>query len=61
MRLVAAIASEAIDADRKPDIKGDLARADILATSGRLLESLTETLKVYLSSAGLFGNALSKK
>jgi NAD(P)H-dependent FMN reductase len=61
MRLVAAIASEAIDADRKPEIKGDLARADILATSGRLLESLTETLKVYLSSAGLFGNALSKK
>ena len=61
MRLVAALASEAVDDDRRAEIKGDLARADILETSGRRLESLTETLKVYQSSAGLFGNKLSKE
>jgi NAD(P)H-dependent FMN reductase len=60
MRLVAALASEAIDNDRKADIQGDLARADVLGTSGRQLESLAETLKVYYSSAGLFGDKLSK-
>jgi multimeric flavodoxin WrbA len=61
MRLVAALASEAVDNDQKSDIEGDLARADILAASGKRLESLAETLKVYRSSSGIFGRKLSEK
>jgi len=60
MRLAAALAAEALDADQKTEIKGDFARGDILAIAGKQLESLTETLKVYQSSAALFGNKLSK-
>ncbi|MEE8399233.1 MAG: flavodoxin family protein [Desulfobacterales bacterium] len=56
MRLVAAITAAAVDPDRKSEIKGDLAQADILATSGRSVESLAETLQVYYSSTSLFGN-----
>jgi|TARA_Y100000310_G_scaffold42409_1_gene39704 multimeric flavodoxin WrbA len=55
MRLVAELAAGAVDSERKCDIKGDLAHADDLATSGKTLESMTETLQVYQSSAGLFG------
>jgi multimeric flavodoxin WrbA len=45
-RLLAAITSEAVPEERKSDINGDLARADILAASGRSLESMTEISKV---------------
>jgi len=55
MRLVSAITAEAVSADRKTDIEGDLAKADILSASGRRLDALTEIMKVYQSSAGLFG------
>jgi len=48
-RLLAAITSEAIPEGRKLDIDGDLARADILATSGRPLDSMTEISKVVKS------------
>ena len=60
MRLVSALASEALEADQKSKIEGDLARADALATSGKRLESLTETLRVYQSSAALFVNKMPK-
>ena len=45
-RLLAAITSEAIPEGRRLDIDGDLARADILAASGRSLDSMTEISKV---------------
>ena len=45
-RLLAAITSEAIPDERKLDIDGDLARADILTASGRSLDSMTEISKV---------------
>ncbi len=45
-RLLAAITSEAIPDGRKLDINGDLARADILATSGRPLDYMKEISKV---------------
>ena len=48
-RLVAAITSEAIPEERKLDIDGDLARADILAASGSTLDAMTEITKVYNS------------
>jgi NAD(P)H-dependent FMN reductase len=54
MRLVAELAAKAVEADRKCEIRGDLTHADGLAASGSLLESMTETLKVYESSARLF-------
>ena len=45
-RLLAAITSEAIPEERKPDIDGDMARADILAASGRSLDSMKEISKI---------------
>ena len=45
-RLLAAIISEAIPEGRRLDIEGDLARADILAASGRSLDAMTEISKV---------------
>ncbi len=45
-RLLAAITSEAIPEARRLDIEGDLARADILAASGRSLDAMTEISKV---------------
>jgi len=48
-RLLAAITSEAIPEGRKLDIDGDLARADILATSGRSLDSMAEISKIVKS------------
>jgi len=50
-RLLAAITSEAVPEGRKSDINGDLARADILAASGRSLDSMTEISKVVNSSS----------
>ena len=45
-RLLAAITHEAIPEGRKSDIDGELARADILAASGRSLDSMKEISKV---------------
>jgi len=45
-RLLAAITSEAIPDERKLDIDGNLARADILTASGRPLDAMTEISKV---------------
>ena len=45
-RLLAAITHEAIPEERKADIEGELARADILAASGRSLDSMKEISKV---------------
>ncbi len=50
-RLLAAITSEAVPDDRKQDINGDLARADILAASGRDLDAMKELSKVVNSSS----------
>jgi len=54
MRLVAAITADAVESDHRSEIDGDLARADILATSGKSHEALAETLKFYYSSSALF-------
>ena len=50
-RLLAGIASEAIPDERKTEINGDLARADILAAAGRPLDSMKEISKVVYSSS----------
>ncbi len=52
-RLIAALTTEAVPPERKKEIEGDLARADILATSGASLEALTEVTKVYNSALKL--------
>ena len=49
-RLLAAITTEATPAERKKEIDGNLARADILAASGKSLDALNEITKVYNSS-----------
>ncbi len=54
-RLLAAIISEAVPQERKAAIEGDLARADILAASGHILEAQAEASKVYNSCAKLVG------
>jgi len=46
-RLLAAITSQAVPEEKKPEIKGNLAKADILTASGMTLESMTEVSKVY--------------
>ncbi|MCP4756110.1 MAG: flavodoxin family protein [Proteobacteria bacterium] len=53
-RLLAAITATAVPEERKPDIDGDLAQADILAASGRSHDSLVEITKVYNSSVKIF-------
>jgi len=53
-RLLAALTLEAIPAERRPGIEGDLARADILTASGRLLAAMTETSKVINSCSKIF-------
>ena len=45
-RLLAAITAEAISEDRRHDIEGDLARADILAASGQPVDSMKEITKI---------------
>ena len=54
-RLLAAITTEATPQDRRKGIDGDLARADILAASGKALDALTETSKVYNSCVKIMG------
>ena len=56
-RLLAAIMAESIPEERKPDIEGDFARADILAASGRSLDSMKEISKIVNSCSKI----LSKK
>ncbi len=46
-RLLADIAYEALPKERKTDVAGDLARADILATTGKSLDSMVEISKIY--------------
>lgn len=53
-RLLAAITSEAIPEGRRLDIDGDLARADILAASGRSLDAMNEISKVVNSCSKIF-------
>jgi hypothetical protein len=50
-RLLAALMAEAVPEAQKPEIKGNLARAEILASSGHLLESQAEISKVYMSTS----------
>ncbi|HEY90344.1 MAG TPA: flavodoxin family protein, partial [Dehalococcoidia bacterium] len=45
-RLLAAITAEAVPEERKQDIEGNLARADILAASGRSVDSMKEITKI---------------
>ncbi len=48
-RLMAAITFEAVPKERKQDIEGDLARADLLAAKGQKLEAMLEISRVYNS------------
>ncbi len=50
-RLLAALMAEAVPEVQKPEIEGNLARAEILASSGHLLESQAEISKVYMSTS----------
>ncbi len=52
-RLLAAITTEAVPGDRKKEIDGDLAKADILAASGASLDALSEVTTVYNSALKL--------
>ncbi|MFC1949348.1 flavodoxin family protein [Chloroflexota bacterium] len=56
-RLLAAITSEAVPEDKKRDINGDLTKVEILAASGRTLESVNEIATIYDSCIEI----LSKK
>ncbi len=53
-RLLSAITYEAVSDKKKPDDTGSLAHADIIAASGRPLDSLTEVSEVYESSLKIF-------
>ncbi len=50
-RLLAALMAEAVSEEQKSEVKGDLARAEILASSGHLLESQAEISRVYMSTS----------
>lgn len=54
-RLLASITSEAVPEEKKADIDGNLARADILAASGRPVDSMKEISKVVNSSSKIIG------
>lgn len=56
-RLLAAITAEAVADDRKPDIDGDLARAELLAASGRGLDSMREATRVIRSCSKMLSEA----
>ncbi|MBI3040341.1 MAG: hypothetical protein HYY80_01580 [Chloroflexi bacterium] len=49
-RLLAAVTYQGVPEESKFEVQGDLAEADILMASGRILESIIETTKVYDSS-----------
>ena len=55
-RLLAAITSEAIPDGSKPDVDGDLARADVLAASGQSLDSIKEISKVVSSCSAMLSD-----
>ncbi len=59
-RLLAAITAEAVPEERKADIKGDLARVDILAASGRTLDAMAEIGRIYGSSTKIVDEMESK-
>jgi hypothetical protein len=48
-RLLAAIVYEAVPKARRKEIDGDLAKADILASSGVSLDAMNEVTRVYNS------------
>lgn len=50
---LAALMAEAVPADQKSQIDGDMARAAILKVSGNPLESQKETSKIYVSTSKL--------
>ncbi len=49
-RLLAAVAYQGVPEESKSEVQGDFAEADILSASGRTLESMIETSKIYDSS-----------
>ncbi|MBW1710403.1 MAG: flavodoxin family protein, partial [Deltaproteobacteria bacterium] len=49
-KLLAALMAEAVPEEQKSEIDGDLARAEILASSGQPLESQAEITKIYMSA-----------
>ena len=49
-RLLAAVAYQGVPEENKAEVQGDWAEADILSASGRTLESMIETSKIYDSS-----------
>ncbi|MFC2035442.1 flavodoxin family protein [Chloroflexota bacterium] len=49
-RLLTAVAYKGVPKESKAEVQGDWAEADILFASGRTLESMTETSKIYDSS-----------
>ncbi len=54
-RLLAAVAYQGVPEESKVEVQGDLAEADILMASGRTLESIIETSKIYDSSSEKVG------
>lgn len=52
-KLLVALMTEAVPEDQKSEIKGDLARVDILLASGRPLEAQAEIDKLYASTSVL--------
>jgi multimeric flavodoxin WrbA len=53
-RLLAALACEAVAAERRATVDGNLGHADILAASGRELDAAVEATRVYESSVKIF-------
>ena len=49
-RLLAAVAYQGVPEESKAEVQGDWAKAGILSASGRILESMIETSKIYDSS-----------
>ncbi|MBW2052571.1 MAG: flavodoxin family protein [Deltaproteobacteria bacterium] len=50
-KLLAALMAEAVPEEQKSEIDGDLARAEILASSGQPLESQFEVSRIYMSTS----------
>ena len=50
-RLLAALSSKAVPADKLADVKGSWEQADILAASGKKLEAMTETSRIIDSAS----------
>ena len=49
-KLLAAVAYQGVPEESKAEVQGDWAKSDILAASGRTLESMIEISKIYDSS-----------